>query len=145
MKKASVLLVAGALAMFGLAACGSDSNSDSSSDTTAAVDTTATQTTGGGGGAATVDISAAADGSLAYDQTSVDTTAGSVDVSFDNPSPLGHDVVIADSSGKEIGSTDVISQSSTSTTVDLQPGTYTFFCSVDGHRAAGMEGTINVK
>ena len=27
----------------------------------------------------------------------------------------------------------------------LKAGKYTFYCSVDGHRAAGMEGTLSVK
>jgi plastocyanin len=33
----------------------------------------------------------------------------------------------------------------TSKKIDLKPGTYTFYCSIPGHRAAGMEGTLTVK
>ena len=32
-----------------------------------------------------------------------------------------------------------------SLTVTLKPGTYTFYCPVDGHKAAGMKGTLKVK
>ena len=146
MKKASVLLVAIALALFGLAACGDDDDDDGG-ETTAAEETTATETGGGGGGGAggTIDISAAANGDLAYDQTSVEVAAGSDTLNFDNPASLSHDVVIEDSSGAEVGKTDLISGSTTSTTVDLTAGEYTFFCSVPGHREAGMEGTLTVK
>lgn len=29
--------------------------------------------------------------------------------------------------------------------IDLKAGKYTFYCSITGHRAAGMEGTLTVK
>ena len=143
MKKASVLFVAIALAMFGLAACGGDDDED----TTSTEEVTTTETTAGGGGGAggTIDIAAAADGTLAFDQTAVDAPAGTDTLNFDNPAALSHDVVVEDDGGNEVGATDLISESTTSTTVDLQPGSYTFYCSVPGHREAGMEGTITVK
>ena len=140
MKKASVLLAAAALAMFGLGACGSDD----SNDTTTAADTTATAADTTAAAGATVEITAAADGSFAYDQTSLDTTAGSVTVNFDNPAALSHDVVIADASGTVVGQTDLVAENTATTTVDLQPGTYTYYCDVPGHRDGGMEGTLTV-
>jgi plastocyanin len=35
--------------------------------------------------------------------------------------------------------------SSQSEKIDLKPGKYTFYCSITGHRAQGMEGTLTVK
>jgi plastocyanin len=144
MKKTSALLAVAALAMFGLVACGGDDGDD---ETTAAAETTATEaeTTGGGITGATVDIAAPADGAFAYEPATAETTAGSVTINFDNPAALSHDVVIEDESGNEIGKTDLVSESTASTTVELTPGTYTYYCDVPGHREGGMEGTLTVK
>ena len=141
MKKASVLFIAIALAMFGLAACGGDDDDD---DT--AAETAVETTSGGGGGGAgeTVDLSAPADGSLAFDPAELTAKAGTITVNFDNPASLSHDVVIEDDSGAELAKTDLVADGTTSTTADLQAGTYTYFCSVPGHREGGMEGTLTV-
>ncbi len=150
MKKTATLLAALMIAVFGLAACG-DEAEESDDETTAAESTEATEPTetqaagGGGGAGGTLDISAPADGSFAYDQTELSTPSGKVTVNFDNPAPLSHDVVIEDDQGTIIGETDLISESTTSTTVDLQPGTYTYFCDVPGHRGGGMEGSLTVE
>jgi plastocyanin len=117
-----------------LSACGGGSSSSST--------TPATTGGGGGGGGSTVKISADPSGALKYEQTDVSATAGSITIDFTNMSSLPHDVTIEGNGAS--GATDQITDSTTSTTVDLEPGTYTFFCSVDGHRAAGMEGTLTV-
>jgi plastocyanin len=68
-----------------------------------------------------------------------------VTIDFTNQSPVGHNVTISDSSGKTLGATQTVTGSDTSTSVNLKPGTYTFFCSVDSHEQAGMKGTLTVK
>jgi plastocyanin len=91
-------------------------------------------------------VKLAADSSqIAYDTTKLSAKAGSVTIEFNNPSALQHDVCVESSTGSEVGCSPVIMQSSTQLQATLQPGSYTFFCSVDGHRAAGMEGTLTVK
>jgi plastocyanin len=140
MRKALILIAVVALASLGLAACGGDDNNE---DTTAAA-TTATETTPAPEGGGVVDISAPADGSLSFDQKEVTAEAGSVGINFDNPASISHDVKVEDSSGSELGGTPLVSQGMRSALIDLQPGTYTFFCSVPGHREAGMEGTLFV-
>jgi uncharacterized cupredoxin-like copper-binding protein len=40
----------------------------------------------------------------------------------------------------------VVGPGGTSTvSASLKPGTYTFYCTVPGHREAGMSGTLTVK
>jgi hypothetical protein len=122
MKKASVLLVAIALALFGLAACGDDDDDDGGDETTAA-ETTTTDTAAGGGGAGGAVAITTSEG-ISYDESSAEAPAGSVTVTYDNK---------ADITG-----------STAETSVYHAPGTYTFYCSVPGHRDQGMEGTLTV-
>ena len=135
-RRALPLVLVLAALVLALSACGGGSSSSSTTPAT-------TGGGGGGGGGSTVKISADPSGALKYEQTDVSATAGSITIDFTNMSSLAHDVRIEGNGAT--GGTDQITDSSTSATVDLQPGTYTFFCSVDGHRAAGMEGTLTVK
>jgi len=100
---------------------------------------------GSGGSATSLDIEADPSGNLAFTSDSATAKAGDVTVNFTNSSPVPHDVHIESQSGEDLGGTEVIQEGSDSGEVELKPGTYTFFCSVPGHRQAGMEGTLTVK
>ena len=145
MRRASAVLIVAALAVVGLAACGSSSSNDTTAASTPATNTTPAGGGGAAGGGSTVDISTPSGSDLAFDQKSASAKAGSVTIDFDNKQPLQHDVAVADSSGKILGQTDLVSSGTANATVDLQPGTYTFYCTVPGHREAGMQGTLTVK
>jgi plastocyanin len=81
---------------------------------------------------------------LAYDKPGIGSKPGKVTIDFTNPSALEHDVAI-EGDGKEIAGSELIAESKTSVSAELAPGTYTFYCTVPGHREAGMEGTLTVK
>ena len=144
MTKLATVISILALAAFGLAACGGDDD-DESSTAASTTDSTTTAAGGGGGTGGTVSFEADPDGALAYTSDTASATAGDVTIEFDNPASLGHDVVIEDADGNEVARTDVITDDSTSTDATLEAGEYTFFCSVDAHRDAGMEGTLTVE
>jgi plastocyanin len=146
MRRASAVLVIAALAALALAACGGGGDETTTSVvSTATTDTSAAGGGGATGGGSTVDISTPPGSELAFTQKTADAKAGSVTIDFDNVQSLEHDVAVEDSSGKTLGQTDLVSSSTASTTVELQSGSYTFFCTVPGHREAGMEGTLTVK
>jgi plastocyanin len=152
MKKVGAFLVL-AIAALALVACGSSSDSSSSTTETSGGESQAEQGgaakeesgSGGGGSASTLQFEADPNGELAYTSDSETAKAGKVTVEFKNPQALSHDVAIENSAGEEVGATEVIADGSDTTTVDLKPGTYTYFCTVPGHREAGMEGTLTVK
>ena len=95
-------------------------------------------------GGAALDLSAPEDGTLAFDTDALDATAGPVTISFDNPAAIEHDVAL-ESGGEEIAKSDLVSEGTTEVTADLEPGEYSFYCSVPGHREGGMEGTLTVE
>jgi plastocyanin len=82
-------------------------------------------------------------GQLAYTTKQLSAKAGKVTIDFTNASPIEHDVAIAQGSSV-VGQTPIFTGGSKTLTVSLKPGTYTFYCTVPGHRAAGMEGTLTV-
>jgi plastocyanin len=147
------LLVAFALILASLALVACGSSSDDSSSTAGETTSESGAAAGGGneaegksaGSAAAVAFEADPAGGLAYTSDTATASAGKVTVDFTNPQPIPHDVAIEDASGKEVGKTEVLAEGSDSTVVDLKPGEYTFFCTIPGHREAGMEGTLTVK
>jgi plastocyanin len=141
-----------AVAALAVAGCGSDDNSSSSSsssDTTAQQtpppSTPSTSTSSTGGGASTnLQLSADESGQLKFDKTSLKAKAGNVTITMDNPSPVQHAVAVEGNGVDKDGNT-VGTGGKSTVTVSLKPGTYEFYCPVDGHKAAGMKGTLTVK
>jgi plastocyanin len=91
-----------------------------------------------------LEIDADPSGQLKFLASSASAKAGKVTLRMLNKSSVPHDIALQGGGLNQIGS--VVSNGGVSTvTVTLQPGTYTFYCSVDGHAAAGMKGTLTVK
>jgi uncharacterized cupredoxin-like copper-binding protein len=91
-----------------------------------------------------VSIPADPSGQLAYQFAAATAKAGKVELDSKNASGTPHDISIEGGGVDEHGK--VVQNGGTSTvSVTLKPGNYTFYCSVPGHRQAGMEGKLTVK
>jgi plastocyanin len=144
MKKVLILLAALCLSVFAISACGDDEEEEP----TTAETTTTEEPAGGGGGAAggggAVTVSAVADGSTAFEESSLEASAGPTTFEFTNPASLAHDFCL-EQDGSEVGCSETITDSETTLEADLETGEYTYYCSVAGHREGGMEGTLTVE
>jgi uncharacterized cupredoxin-like copper-binding protein len=136
-----------------LGACGS-SNDNSGTTSTTSTAATATSTAAGStmtGSSTTaasgvIKLTADPNGALAFDRKTITAKAGKVTLSMLNPASTGvpHAVAVegngVDQNGKTVdpGGTSTVS-------VTLKPGTYTYYCPVPGHKQAGMVGTLTVK
>jgi mono/diheme cytochrome c family protein len=89
----------------------------------------------------TLEIDADPTGQLAFVTNAAQGTPGKITVKMANKSGTPHDIVI-DGKGKgQVVQNGAVSQFE----ADFAAGSYTFYCSVPGHRAAGMQGKLTVK
>jgi plastocyanin len=153
-KLSALTLAVGVLALAGCGSSSSSTGSSASTPTTApATPTTSSSATSstpvpaasGTRGGQTLSIAANPGGQLKYNTTALSAKAGNVMISFTNMAPLGHNVTVASASGTVLGATPTFQSGSKTLSLSLKPGTYKFYCSVPGHRAAGMEGTLTVQ
>jgi outer membrane protein assembly factor BamB len=92
-----------------------------------------------------IKIEANPTGLLKFTESSIHAKPGSETVSFTNNSPIEHDVVIATTSPEKIlGQTPIFVKGTKTFKVTLPAGTYVYYCSVPGHREAGMEGKLTI-
>jgi len=152
---AAALLAAGALA----AGCGSSSSSSTSStrypassasSTTASTSTSAAASSSAvapapSGAAQVLKLAADPSGSLSYSTTTLTAQPGKVTIEFTNMASLEHNVTVESAAGAKLGATPTFSGGTKSLTLILKAGTYSFFCTVPGHRQAGMQGTLTVQ
>jgi uncharacterized cupredoxin-like copper-binding protein len=136
-----------AVLAIGAAGCGSDDNNDNGSASTpastSAAPTTSTAATStpaaAGGGTVTL-------GESEFKITPKDATAkaGKVTIDVKNDGATVHNLNVEGNGIEEKKTADLQPGSSGKLTVNLKPGKYEMYCSIDGHRASGMEGTITV-
>lgn len=131
-----------------LAGCGSSSPPSAEPGTTAPATTpaaTAPAATTAPAGGSTVQVAADPGGALAFVQTTLTATPGATTFVFTNDSPVPHNVTFEKAGTEdELGATKTIQNATASVTLTLPEGTYTYYCSVPGHEAAGMKGTLTV-
>ena len=83
-------------------------------------------------------------GALAYQFADAEAPTGQLEIDSPNESSVDHNIAVEGGGVNEAGP--VVKNGGVSKIdVDLQSGEYTFFCTVTGHRAAGMEGKLTVK
>ena len=136
----TVILAATAFAALGLAVAGCGGGGGEE-----AAPPPATPPAENGGGATTeLDLAADPGGGLTFDKTELEAPAGTVIIHFTNDSATPHDASVKDSGVDVKGETFQGGGTKDTVLENIEPGTYTFYCSVAGHEQAGMKGTLTI-
>lgn len=126
MRSRTRVSLAGSVVLGGLllAGCGGDDGGSSSNNTTA-------------------DVVVRGDDALRFDKASYTARTGSVTIQLIDDGGQPHTLLIEGNTAfKKLAVNSKGDKDSGS--ADLQPGTYTIYCDVVGHRAAGMEAKLVV-
>jgi plastocyanin len=155
------ILVPAAVLVVAMAGCGGSGSSSSGTSTTrhsgssgGAVGaqaapgssnkaTTIPANAAGAGSFTTLNVAADPTGQLKFDTSSLTAKEGTLTINFTNRASIGHNFTI-ERDGKVVAATPTFQGGTKTLKVGLSPGTYTFLCTVPGHAAAGMKGTLTI-
>ena len=98
------------------------------------------------GGTTRLTLSAAPGFAVNFNKKTLAAKAGKITIALHVTNAAGvggHNIAIK---GPATGAGKIVPQGGTSSfTVTLRPGKYTYYCQVPGHEQAGMKGTLTVK
>jgi plastocyanin len=98
-----------------------------------------------GGPATSLDVSSPEDGSLDFEPPRLAADAGTITITYDNPSLITHNIFLQDSEETVVTNSDDVAEGSVDISAELPPGEYFYYCDIPGHREGGMEGTLTVQ
>jgi plastocyanin len=157
-RRLSLSALALVLAAGTLAACGSSSKSSSTTSSSSSTKPASSSGGYGSSGSSTTNDAGASGGALAlapvekgednftFTKKTLTARAGTVTINVANPSSneYPHGIAIEGNGVDKDGN--IAQPGGTSTvTVKLKPGTYTFYCPVPEHEKYGMKGTLTVQ
>lgn len=152
MARLSLVVVLMGLIALSLAACGGDAATPTATGGATgggAIGAAPTESSSGSGtssGAAAQEVKSSLNEwsvSLNVDQV----TAGKVKFIVSNQGQFGHNFVVLDPSGAEMGETPVFKKDDGTKELEVEfaPGTYKLVCDVPGHTEKGMQTSLTVK
>lgn len=145
MPTTTFLAISATIVALAVSACGGSSSSTSSTASpTSSTAATSTAPPSSGQTASALSIAADPNGQLRFTKSALTAKAGKLAIRFTNNASLAHNLTIA-SHGTVLGATPTFQGGTKTLTLNLKPGTYTFYCSVPRHREGGMQGTLTVR
>jgi plastocyanin len=92
-----------------------------------------------------LDVSSPADGGLVFQPDGLTAKPGSITITYDNPSQVPHSIAVATANGNVLGEVQPFTAGNESVNLtNVAAGKYVFYCTVPGHREAGMQGNLTI-
>jgi plastocyanin len=92
-----------------------------------------------------VAVTADPGGAPRFVEDALEAKAGAVRLELTNPSSTSHALCVETKDQGALGCTSQFRGGTGSVKLELEPGSYTFFCNTPGHRDAGMSGSLTVR